>query len=148
MPQSLAKVLLHVVFGTKQRQPTIAMNTRAELHYYVGGILRNIGCAPIIVGGVEDHVHLFFQLSRTETIAKVIESVKTGSSKWMKTQGVSDFAWQSGYAVFSVSVEETAAIVTYIRNQEEHHKKVSFQDEYRQFLREAGVEFDEKYMWD
>jgi REP element-mobilizing transposase RayT len=101
------------------------------------------------MGGVEDHLHLLFQLSRTLTVAQVVEKTKTSTSKWMKERwSVSEFAWQAGYGAFSVSPSDLASTVNYIRNQEAHHAKFSFQDEYRELLRLAGVAWDEQYVWD
>ena len=119
-----------------------------EVHAYLGGVLRNHNCNPIEIGGVEDHVHILLGLSRTMTIAQVTEQVKTSTTKWIKTKGDPDFSWQSGYGAFSVGVREVEQMTGYIRNQEAHHRTISFQDEFRSLLREAGLEFDERYVWD
>ncbi|MCE7900943.1 MAG: IS200/IS605 family transposase [Armatimonadetes bacterium ATM1] len=148
MPQSLAAVLIHAVFSTKDRRPWLTPDIRQELHPYLVGVLANIGCPSIQTGGTADHVHTLFRLSRTASVAQVIEKVKTSTSKWVKTKGARDFAWQSGYGAFSVGSGEADRIVAYIRNQEEHHRKVTFQDELRGLLREAGMDFDERYLWD
>jgi putative transposase len=102
------------------------------------------------VGGVEDHVHLAIRLSRTITIADLVEELKIGSSKWMKSQSheLENFSWQRGYGGFSVGPKDLNALITYIDGQEEHHRKISFQEEYRQFLRRYEIEFDERYVWD
>ncbi len=148
MPQSLAAVLIHAVFSTKDRRPWLTPDIRQELHPYFVGVLANIGCPSIQTGGTADHVHTLFRLSRTKSVAQVIEKVKTSTSKWVKTKGARDFAWQSGYGAFSVGSGEADRIAAYIRNQEEHHRKVTFQDELRGLLREAGMDFDERYLWD
>ena len=148
MPQSLANVVVHLVFTTKHRAPVLAPNIRTELHPYLGGVLRNHHCSPIQIGGVEDHVHILFGLSRTMTVAQVTEKVKTSTSKWIKSKGIAEFAWQAGYGAFSVGVRDVAKIAEYVRNQEEHHKRVTVQDELRSMLNEAGLEFDERYLWD
>lgn len=150
MPQSLSRVLVHLVFSTKNREPTLAPAIQQELHPYLAGTLDHIDCPSLQVGGVEDHVHLLFGLSRTRTIASVVETVKTSSSKWLKTKDprLSDFHWQSGYGTFSVSQSEADKVVTYIRNQARHHQKMTFQDEYRRFMELHRVEFDERYVWD
>lgn len=148
MPQSLANVVLHLVFSTKHREPVLSVAICYELNAYTGTTLANLGCPPIQVGGVEDHVHLLFRLSRTKSIAAVAEEVKTGSSKWLKTKGIENFAWQSGYGVFSVSGGDLDAAVAYVPGQRAHHERVSFQDEFRSLLKEAGLEFDERYLWD
>jgi REP element-mobilizing transposase RayT len=148
MPQSLDNVLVHLVFSTKNRTAWLTPAIREELAPYLVGVLRNHGCRPLQVNGVEDHVHLLFALARTKSIAQIVEEVKTGSSKWVKTKGVPSFAWQVGYGVFSVSPEDADAAIAYVREQESHHKKVSFMDEFRALMREAGIEIDERYVWD
>ncbi len=151
MPQSLAKILVHAVFSTKDRRPFLRdKNMREELHRYIGGILNQHECQPIIVGGVEDHVHLLCALSRTITAAEMVKEVKRGSSLWLKTKGVelSDFAWQNGYGIFSIGFSQIEVVRNYIAGQEEHHRKVSFQDEFRELLLRYEIEFDERYVWD
>jgi len=148
--QSLANVLVHLIFSRKHRRPWIRPEVRSELHRYLAGICRTQGCPAWDVGGTEDHVHILFALSRTVTISKLDGEVKTGSSKWIKTKGqeYSDFAWQGGYGAFSIGQSGVAAARAYIARQEEHHRKVTFQEEFRAFLRKYGVEFDERYVWD
>lgn len=148
MPQSLATVLVHVVFGTKDRTPWLTPEIRQELHPYVVGVLANIGCPSIQVGGVEDHLHILFRLSRTRSLADVIEKSKTSTSKWIKTKGPTGFAWQAGYGAFSVGSAEADRVVAYIKRQGDHHRKVTFQDELRGLLRESRTDFDERYLWD
>ncbi|HEY4416549.1 MAG TPA: IS200/IS605 family transposase [Verrucomicrobiae bacterium] len=151
MPQSLAKIILHTVFSTKDRRPFLHDKAlREELHRYIGGILTNLDCQPLIIGGVEDHVHLLSTLSRTCEPATMIKEVKRGSSLWLKTkeQNLQDFAWQNGYGIFSIGHLQIEEAKKYIAGQEEHHRKVSFQDEFRKFLERYAVEFDERYVWD
>ena len=150
MPQSLSNLLTHVIFSTKNREPILTEVCREEMHAYLVGILNHLDCPSLQVGGVADHVLLFFRLSRTATVAKVVETVKTGSSKWIKTKGskYSNFHWQSGYAAFSVSQSDSDAVIIHIRNQSEHHRKISFQDEYRRFLKRYEIPYDERYVWD
>jgi putative transposase len=150
MPQSLANVLIHLVFSTKNRHPWLREEVRDELHRYLGGVLNNLDCPSVIVGGVDDHVHVLCRFSRTRSIAEVVEALKTSSSKWIKTKGreFAGFHWQSGYGVFSVSPSDAEAVIAYIGRQAEHHRKVSFQDEYRQFLERHKVAYDERYVWD
>src|SRR3954447_17923003 len=137
MPQSLAKVYLHVIFSTKNRTPGLADAWRDELFQVVGGTANNLGCQSLIVGGVADHVHLLFQLSRTITVADAVGKIKSASSAWInQTRGLSmDFHWQAGYAAFSVSQSNVEAVRQYIRRQPEHHARQSFQDELREWLR-------------
>ena len=151
MPQSLAKILLHVVFSTKERRPLLRDRAfREELHRYIGGILNGIDCPPIIVGGVEDHVHLLCVLSRTCAPADLVKEVKRSSSLWIKTRatGFADFAWQSGYGVFSIGFSQIEEVQRYIAEQEQHHHKLTFQDEFRRLLQRYEVAFDEAYVWD
>lgn len=151
MPQSLANVLLHVVFSTKNRAPFLkSPELRQELHGYMVGTLQGIECPSLIVRTVEDHLHCLLNLSRTMTIAKLIEHMKTESSSWLKRQGtdLENFYWQAGYGAFSVSQSNVERVKAYIANQEEHHRRVAFQDEFRELLRRHEVEFDERYVWD
>jgi putative transposase len=151
MAQSLAKILLHLVFSTKDRRPLLEDSAlRDELHRYLGGILTNLECQPLIIGGVEDHVHLLFAHNRTSTVADVVKELKRGSSVWLKTKSpmFADFAWQNGYGVFSIGQSQVEDVRTYIANQEEHHRKTSFQDEFRRLLQRYEVDFDERYVWD
>ena len=150
MPQSLSSILTHLVFSTKNREAFLTDSIASEIHFYLTGVLDNIGCTSLQVGGASDHVHLLFRLARTKSIAEVVETVKTSSSKWIKTkdQRFADFHWQSGYEAFSVSQSNSDAVIAYIRDQAEHHEKVSFQEEYRLFLDRHRVEYDQRYVWD
>jgi REP element-mobilizing transposase RayT len=151
MSQSLAKILVHAVFSTKDRRPFLRDKIlRGELHRYLGGILTNLDCQPIIVGGVADHVHLLCALSRTCEAAAMVKEVKRGSSLWVKTKSpdLHDFAWQNGYGIFSIGFSQIASVRGYIAGQEEHHRKVLFQDEFRLLLKRYEIEFDERYVWD
>ncbi len=151
MAQSLAKILVHLVFSTKDRRPFLRDKPlREELHAYLGGILTNLDCQPIIVGGVGDHVHLLFGFSRTETLADVVKELKRSSSTWLKHKApnLSEFSWQNGYGAFSIGASQIDAACAYIAGQEKHHHKVSFQDEFRGLLRRYRIEFDERYLWD
>lgn len=150
MPQSLAKVYLHVIFSTKNREPVLADEWRDELFHVLGGATNNLGCQSLIVGGVADHVHLLFQLGRTISIADATGKIKSTSSAWVnQTRGLAmPFQWQAGYAAFSVSQSNLEAVREYIRNQPEHHRRVSFQDELREWLRRYEIEWDERYVWD
>jgi len=148
MPQSLAIVLVHIVFSTKDRAPRLTADVRASLFPYIGGVLRNVECPLLQIGGVEDHVHLLVRLPRTMTLAQIVEKTKTSTSKWLKTQDLDGFAWQAGYGAFSVGADGADRAIRYIQSQEDHHRKVSFQDELRALMREAGLEIDERYVWD
>jgi len=151
MPQSLAKILVHTVFSTKERRPYLKDHAlRDELHHYIGGILKNLDCQPIIVGSVEDHVHILATLSRTCAASDLVKEVKRGSSIWLKTKtpDLRDFAWQSGYGMFSIGFSQIAAVRDYVAGQEEHHRRISFQDEFRSLLAKYEADFDERYVWD
>ena len=150
MPQSLSRILTHLVFSTKHRVPNLTPDIQRELHPYLAGVLDNIECPALRVGGVDDHVHLFFGLSRTMSIAEVVEKVKTSSSKWLKTKSpaLQEFHWQQGYGAFSVSQSDADAVITYVREQARHHQKMTFQEEYRKLLEKYQVPYDEKYVWD
>jgi putative transposase len=151
MSQSLAKILVHTVFSTKDRRAFLRdKSLRDELHRYLGGILLNRDCQPLIIGGVEDHVHILSTLSRTGTVSEMVKEVKRGSSLWLKTRNpdLHDFAWQNGYGIFSIGFSQVESVRNYIAGQPEHHRNVSFQDEFREFLRRYEVEFDERYVWD
>jgi len=151
MPQSLARVLVHIVFSTKNRHPFLAdREIRHEMHAYLGGTCNELQCPVLTVGGAADHVHVLCALSRNLSIANVVGDIKRGSSKWIKTKGrmLTKFAWQNGYGVFSVGKSEVERVRLYIEGQEDHHRKKTFQDEYRTFLNEFGVVYDERYIWD
>jgi putative transposase len=149
MPQSLSKVLVHLIFSTKHREPLIGLEIRPRLHAYIVGILDNLKSPSLQTGGVADHVHSLFLLHRTISQADLVEEVKKSSSKWMKAEGgVPGFTWQAGYGAFSIGESQADTVIRYIQNQEEHHQKVSFQDEFRKFLERYKVVYDERYVWD
>ena len=151
MPQSLAKILVHTVFSTKERRPFLRDTVLAtEMHRYLGGVLNELGCQSLLVGGVEDHVHLLFSLPRTQTAADTVRDLKRASSMWVKARdpGLKDFAWQNGYGIFSVGFSQVEQVRRYIQGQPEHHRKVSFQDELRVLLKRYEMPFDERYVWD
>lgn len=150
MSQSLSKVLLHIVFSTKNRQKTIPKHLRAKLHAYLAGVCRSKGSEAYRVGGTDDHVHIACTLPRTLTMAKLVEEIKKPSSLWMKQQegGTGQFSWQAGYGIFSLGQSQLPALLRYIDNQEEHHRTKSFKEELLELLEKYGVEYDEKYLWD
>jgi REP element-mobilizing transposase RayT len=150
MPQSLSQIIVHGVFSTKHRTPWLDKDLRKAMFAYIATLLKSKGHVPILIGGHDDHIHMLFGLSRTESIADTIKHTKTNSSIWIKEQFMnqSDFAWQSGYGAFSVSYSSISSAMAYISNQDKHHKLVSFQDEFRQLMKEHGIEWDERYIWD
>ena len=147
MPQSLSRVVIHVVFATKGREPLLTTEVRPELYAGVARILVELDCLPIRVGGAADHMHVLFALARTRTIAEVVEAMKVRSSRWLKLRDIG-FAWQAGYGAFSVGEQQVAVVARYIERQEEHHRRLSFADELRRILRHHGVAYDERYLWD
>jgi REP element-mobilizing transposase RayT len=151
MPQSHAQVWLHIVFSTKNRSAFLKeIEFRDQMFRMLAYHIKELGCAVATVGGHVDHVHLLAGLSRTLKISKLVEVVKAETSKWAKDAegGNTGFAWQSGYGAFSVSHSNLNEVERYIRNQESHHAKRSFQDEYRLLCAKHGIEVDERYVWD
>jgi putative transposase len=150
MSQSLVKNTVHLVFSTKGREPLIAPGVEAELHAYLFGTCKNLECQPIRVGGDYDHVHILCALSKKVALMKLLELLKSHSSRWIKTKGglYEHFYWQNGYAAFSVSPCDVDNVAAYIENQKEHHRRSRFQDELRELLTKHQVEYDERYLWD
>lgn len=150
MAQSLAHVLVHLIFSTRNREPLLDRSLLDPTHAYLGGILRELDCPPISIGGVDDHVHVLFALSRTRSVSEITQSLKSSSSRWLKNQAehLSNFHWQAGYGAFSVSESQSASVKAYIGDQERRHRRIGFQDELRMLLRRHKVEYDEKYLWD
>jgi REP element-mobilizing transposase RayT len=151
MPESLSQIYVHIVFSTKERRRYLQnKQLRDELHHYLGGACRTLDSPSLIVGGIEDHVHILCRLSRTRTISELIRELKRESSKWIKTKSAElrDFHWQDGYGAFSISPSHCEMLRKYIAGQEEHHKAETFQDEFRRLLKKYAVEYDERYVWD
>ena len=150
MSQSLASIVVHLIFSTKQRQRLLVPKIRRDLFLYMAAIAKNESSDVIEIGGVDDHVHLLLTLPRTLPLSRLVELVKKESSKWLKTKHISlqHFSWQNGYGAFSVSASRISFVRKYIQNQEQHHKKSNFRDELLAFLKMANVSYDEKYLWD
>ncbi|CEF49347.1 unnamed protein product [uncultured bacterium] len=150
MPQSLSKVILHIIFSTKNREPWLESNVRPRVHAYLAIICRDLGAELVHVGGVADHVHVVTTLPRTLSQADLVERIKKASSKWIKALDgrYRGFFWQRGYGAFSVSPSQLDTVVQYVEAQKEHHRTCTFQEEYRELLRRHGVDFDERYVWD
>ena len=148
--QSLVKNYIHIVFSTKYREPLIDQSIEDELYAYLGGICNKLECHVIKVGGYTDHIHILCMLSKKIALMKLLEELKSHSSKWIKTkgEGYNKFYWQDGYGAFSVNPSEVDIVITYISNQKDHHSKKTFQDEYRAFLKKYKVDYDERYVWD
>ena len=148
MAQSLCKIYLHIIFHVKTVSPQIANVHLERVHSYIGQLVNNTGCKAIRVGGIGDHVHIVCILARNENVAHLVEEVKRNSSRWIKTLAPTyeHFAWQNGYAVFSISQSQINKVIDYVANQAEHHKKQSFREEYLAFLRLYNVEYDDRYV--
>ncbi|MGB6220619.1 IS200/IS605 family transposase [Haloferula sp.] len=151
MPQSLARVYLHIVFSTKNRESIFrTKELRDESHAYLAGVVKKLGCQAVEIGGMADHVHLLVVQSRTITIADLVKETKRVSTGWIQEKGgvFTNFRWQAGYGVFSVSQSNVEAVAEYVRNQEEHHRRMTFQDEYRALLKKHAVVVEEMHLWD
>jgi putative transposase len=150
MPQSLANILIHIVFSTKNRIPLMHPEIESELHPYMASICNACHCPAHAIGGTDDHIHLACSLGRTITAAALIEEIKTSTSKWIKTKGepYRHFSWQAGYGAFSIGQSQLEAVKKYIATQREHHRRRTFQDEFRDFLAKYQVRYDERYVWD
>ena len=145
-PIPAATVLLHVIFSTHHRHPSIKPEFRDDLFAYLGGIIREMNGTALIVNGTADHVHMLVRIRPSHAPAEIVRIAKTNSSRWVRERSA-NFSWQTGYGVFSVSESSVSAVMKYIARQEEHHKKQSFQDEFRAFLKQNGIVVDEKYVW-
>ena len=150
MSQSLANLVVHLVFSTKGRRQLLRDEDRSQLHAYLTGVLKNHDSPLIEINSVRDHIHILFAQSKNHAPAKIVEQVKTSSSVWIKTLDpwYADFAWQGGYGAFSVSPMHVEVVREYIRNQAEHHRREDFQTEYRRFCEKNARPLDERYAWD
>lgn len=150
MPQSFVYNYTHITFSTKDRQPFIHEQIEEELFDYLGGICKNLGFNPIIVGGHRNHVHILCLLSSKVTLSKFMEELKSNSSKWIKSKGTEfrNFYWQRGYGSFSVNPSEIETVKKYIMNQKENHRKWTFKQEFLAFLKKYGIPYDERFIWD
>jgi REP element-mobilizing transposase RayT len=150
MPQSLSKLIVHIIFSTKDREPWLDSKVRPRMHAYLATICRDVGTEFVHVGGVADHVHIVTMLPRTLSQAQLIEQIKKTSSKWIKAVDTRyrTFVWQRGYGAFSVSPSQLEGVLRYVKEQPEHHRTHTFQEEYRALLRKHGIDFDERYVWD
>lgn len=149
MANSYTNILVHYIFSTKNREKIITDELQERLWSYMGGIARENGMKAIAIGGVEDHVHMLISLPPTLPVAKAIQLIKGGSSRWVHDTFPKHkhFKWQEGYGAFSVSVSQVDKTIAYIKGQKEHHRKKTFQEEYIVFLRKHGIEYDEQYVW-
>ncbi|MGA8657978.1 MAG: transposase [Chthoniobacterales bacterium] len=149
MAQSLARLLIHLIFATKNREPYFADPTiRKDLHAYLAATANHLSCPSLRVGGVADHVHIVCALNRALSVATLVAKLKVSSNQGLKEKFLSQFSWQNGYAAFSVADSTLESVVEYVSKQDEHHKRLTFQEEYRAFLNRHHVNFDERYVWD
>lgn len=150
MPQSLAKLYVHLVFSTKNRERVLADEDRPDLHAYIGGIINGMGCIPLEINTEPDHAHVLFILGRSVAVSEVVGGIKKSATDWLRARApqYAGFHWQSGYGVFSVSRSAVDTVRKYIRNQREHHRGKSFMDEYRTMLEKHEIEYDERYVWE
>ena len=148
MPHTSGNILLHLIFSTQGRLPLIKREFRADLFAYLGGIVREMRGTALIVNGMSDHVHMLIRVRPIHSPAEIARVVKTNSSRWVREKHSPKFAWQTGYGVFSVSESSVNAVTKYIAEQEAHHKKHSFQEEYVAFLKKNRIEYDPRYIWD
>jgi REP element-mobilizing transposase RayT len=146
MSHTFAKNHLHVVFSTKERRKTIAKELQPELWSYMAGICHNLDIASIAIGGTDDHTHILLHLPPTISLSKAIQMLKANASRWMNHRQ-KDFSWQQGFGAFSVGISNTAAVVRYIQNQEAHHRKMTFEEEYLRFLKRHGINYDPKFVF-
>lgn len=147
MPHTYSQNYLHVVFSTKERRKLIAASMQPKLWAYMAGIARNHDFLVLANGGIEDHVHLLIQLPPVLSLAKAVSLLKANSSSWMSEHG-RNFAWQEGYGAFSVSASNMATVKRYIANQEKHHRRRTFEDEFIALLKKHDIPFDPKYVFD
>jgi REP-associated tyrosine transposase len=146
MPHSEAQNHIHLVFSTKGRLRLIPKELQSRLWAYVAGICRNQGMIAFAVGGIEDHMHVLFRLAPTITLVRAVTLIKSNSSKWMGEKGIK-FAWQEGYGAFSVSSSLLASVIKYVDNQEAHHRKFTFEQEYTAMLKKQGIRFDPRHVF-
>lgn len=149
MAQSLSKLYLHIIFHVKNSSPIINIDEEKELYAYIGSIIKDNESIPIVINGVQDHIHILCIMSKNIALAKLVEEIKRHSSRWIKTKSsyYSSFGWQGGYAGFSVSPALHDKTKGYIQKQKEHHKKMTFKEEYLLFLKEYDIDFNETYLW-
>jgi putative transposase len=150
MPSTHTNLLYHIVFSTKCRIPLITPNIQEELYRYIGGIIHNEGGVSLEIGGIKDHVHLLAKIKPAISISEMLARIKSNSSKWVNETKMKfqKFGWQEGYGAFSVSESQVPSVAKYIRDQESHHQKQTFQDEYIKLLRRHRIKYDEQYLWD
>ena len=147
MSHSLCSLHTHVAFSTKDRLPFIEDSFRPDLFAYLGGIVRHLEGKAVIINGLKDHVHMLIKLPPTLAPAECMRVVKANSSRWLRENGHRNFGWQTGYAGFSVSTSNLPQVTAYIREQERHHRRMSFQEELATMLRKNNIAYEERFLW-
>jgi len=149
MSQSLSRIFIHLIFGTKNRVASIDAEMLSDLHSYIGGIIKRLGCFPVIQGGTSDHVHCLYGLDAKCALADTVREIKANSSRWLHENGSanSKISWQAGYGAFSVSESNVEEVRDYIARQEEHHRRRTFREEYILFLKKHNIPYDERYVF-
>ena len=148
MSQTASNLVVHMIFSTKARQSLLTPEIRDDVFAYLGGVIREMRGTALIVGGTSDHAHMLFRIRPVQAVAEIARVVKANSSRWLRKKGNEHFYWQNGYGAFSVSESNVPAVVRYIATQEEHHKKLTFQQEFIAFLKKNKVAYDERYIWE
>lgn len=147
MPHTYTNLLFHIAFSTKDRFPFIKAEFEERLYEYIGGTIRGLGGVCLAIGGVEDHIHMIVRLKPTMNVSKFLEQLKPSVTKWARATVHSKFEWQNGYGAFSIGESQIGSVRGYISRQKEHHKRVVFEDEFKSMLEQAGIEFDDRYLW-
>ncbi len=149
MAHTYYQLLYHLVWSTKERRPLITLDSQERLHEYLGGTFRDMRCHPILINGMPDHVHVCVEIPPTTSLSDLMKNVKVSSTKWVKQHFPTskNFEWQEGYGAFSVSPSNKEAVFAYIKNQEAHHRKYDFKEEFLLLLKNHGIQFEEKYLW-
>jgi REP element-mobilizing transposase RayT len=144
---SYLSLLYHIVYSTKSRKPSITENIKESLYSYIGGIVKYNGCKLIAAKAMADHIHLYVSLRSYPSMAKILNYIKSNSSRWLRENQSEFSGWQTKYGAFSIGSKDEQALINYINNQENHHKKISFQEEFVDLLIKYGIEYDQKYIW-
>ena len=147
MPRTYTNLLFHIVFATKGRFPFIVREHRGRLYEYIGGTIRALGGICIEIGGISDHIHIIVRLRPDQNVSKFLQDLKPSVTKWARQNVHPKFEWQDGYGAFTIGESQLPGVRNYVRDQEEHHRKTPFDEEFKKMLNKAGIEFDEKYLW-
>lgn len=147
MPHTYTNLIFHIVFSTKQRFPFIKPEFEERFYEYIGGTMRALGGICLEIGGVEDHIHILVKLKPTLDVAKLLERMKPSVTKWARSTIHPKFEWQNGYGAFTVGESQIPAVRRYIQNQKQHHKQATFENEFKELLAKAGIEYDERFLW-